>query len=680
MQDRQRQRASALPLFIVVLALTALPASAARYHVDADGVRETGPSRPDDWSPENCYGDLAKAMTAAAGGDSILVAHADHVVASSLIVRVAFLGNRSLSSRPDDARLALGDEGGFVLAAAVARLRLQGLTLEGGGAERRSPALTTTGPGVSLDLEGCHFTGLAAAAAGQGDIGGAAVRMLAGGTLTAQDCSFTENAGTGRGGAVYLGPQVEAVFTNCLFAANSIEGVDPRGGAIMIDARLALSRAAFRDCTFRDNWSGGPGGALSTLSAEVLLEDCVVQGNRSGQVNDWSEGAGVHFRRTSTDHTHPTPVVARRTVFEDNRGASARDLAGGDGGGWSSSGAVGGRRITVLIEDCLFRDNHNRQGAGVYIGSWSEGIVQRCRFIGNSASFQGGGVFKGGAGDEHRGETLMVDSCLFLRNRAGFDADDQPTGGPGRGGAIFCRMHPRVVVRHGTFVDNRISASSDSYGDAFAHLFEAGEWAPEMLCSLQNSVFWGAGGAQVQAHSSAGGMAAVQHCAASPGQLSLGGATLLGQVDLLASPFVSIETGYPLADGPLVDAGLDLGVALDLDRQPTPRGLAPDIGCFESPSLEPADEQGLLVSPNPFRNRTVLSHDLPAPGQVRLDLHDLRGRQVATLWNGPLAAGVHSWSWDGRDKHGRDCAAGAYVAWLQVAGHKPRTAKVIWIR
>jgi hypothetical protein len=680
MRELQPPRCHSLPLLIVALTLIALPAAAARYHVDTSGLREAGPSLPGNWTAENCYPDLAMAMAVAATGDSILVAHEDHVVSSSLTVTVAFLGNRSLSRQPDGARLMLGDEGALVLVTAVAGLRLQGLVLSGGSDDRQPPALTTTGPGISLELLGCTFTGLAAVAAVGGDIGGAAVRLLAGGTLTAVDCRFTDNASTGRGGAVYLNSQVEADFTNCLFEANSIRGGDPRGGAIMIDARLALSRATFRECWFLDNWSGGPGGALSTLSAEVLLEDCVVQGNRSGQVNGWSEGAGVHFRRNSTDHTHPTPVTVRRSVFEDNRGAPDLDVAGGDGGGFYTSGAIGGRRITVLVEDCLFTGNYNLLGAGVYVSRHSEGVVQRCRFVDNIAYFQGGGVFKGGASYDNRGETLMIDNCLFLRNRAGFTEGGQATGDFCLGGAVFCRMFPRVVVRHGTFIDNRISASSYSFGDAFAHLFEYGEWEPEMLCTLQNSVFWGSSGAHYQAYSSSGGMVAVQHCAAASDQMSMGGVALVGQVVLSSSPFLSQETGYPLVAGPLIDAGLDLGIALDLERQPRALGLAPDIGCFETPGLEPVETRGLQASPNPFLTTTMLSHDLAEAGQVRLDLHDMRGRLVATLWNGPLAAGVHVWSWDGRDQQGRDCAAAVYIARLQIEGSRPLTEKITWIR
>lgn len=45
--------------------------------------------------------------------------------------------------------------------------------------------------------------------------------------------------------------------------------------------------------------------------------------------------------------------------------------------------------------------------------------------------------------------------------------------------------------------------------------------------------------------------------------------------------------------------------------------------------------------PNPFREATTLTYDLPAPADVRLDVFDALGRLVATLDDGPRPAGTH---------------------------------------
>jgi hypothetical protein len=658
--------------------LSAGDALAARYHVQNDGLRDQFPSEPGDWSPANCYPDFAAALAAAAPGDSILFAREDHVIAASVTVAVAFLGEQELAEDRHGARLLLGDQGGLVVTGAGAALRIQGLALVGAGEARPLAAVTVTGDQAALWLIGCAFTGFDAI--GQGAAGGAALRVPAASFLTVRDCLFADNhCDGGRGGAVFLGAGVIAAFHDSVLRNNSVQGVDPRGGALMIDARQALSQAAFIGCTFADNWSGGPGGALSTLSAEVLLEDCIVTGNRSGLDNGWSEGAGLHFRRNVGDHTDATPVTVRRALVTGNRGATDLEFAGGDGGGFYTSGAADGRTITLLIEDSEFRENYNLLGAGVYVSRWSEGVVRRCRFIENTAYYQGGGVFKGGAFVENRGETLAIDTCLFLRNRGGFTEDGEPTGDFALGGAVFCRMFPRVLVRHCTFVDNHVSASFYSFGDAFAQVFEHGAWEEDMRCVLQNSVFWGSGDHR-QVFSSSGGLAVFSHCAAAPDQLELGGLVPIEFVALTGSPFVSDATGQPLPGGPLVDRGLDLGFLLDLDQRRMPSGPAPDIGCFEADEVPAGAPGRLLVRSNPAVGEAELRYAASAATPARLDLHDARGRLVRSLWRGSLVPGDQTWHWDGRDQRGHTCAAGVYVARLASDDRTLATAKLVLLR
>lgn len=71
------------------------------------------------------------------------------------------------------------------------------------------------------------------------------------------------------------------------------------------------------------------------------------------------------------------------------------------------------------------------------------------------------------------------------------------------------------------------------------------------------------------------------------------------------------------------------------------------------------------AAPNPFNPRTVLRFELPRDGAVRLDLHDLRGRRVATLLDGFREAGEHRLVWNGRDDGGQEVASGVYLARLE---------------
>ncbi len=77
----------------------------------------------------------------------------------------------------------------------------------------------------------------------------------------------------------------------------------------------------------------------------------------------------------------------------------------------------------------------------------------------------------------------------------------------------------------------------------------------------------------------------------------------------------------------------------------------------------------LDVEPNPFQVRSRFSFTLPAGNRVWLEIFDVGGRRVRTLAKGEgLGAGLHERSWDGRDDHGQQLAAGIYFARLRGGG------------
>jgi hypothetical protein len=84
-------------------------------------------------------------------------------------------------------------------------------------------------------------------------------------------------------------------------------------------------------------------------------------------------------------------------------------------------------------------------------------------------------------------------------------------------------------------------------------------------------------------------------------------------------------------------------------------------------------------APNPFNPSTALSFTLPAPGSVRLSIHDLRGRLVRLLADGPAEAGRNVVTWDGLDAAGAGVASGTYVARLEACG-RAVTRKLALVR
>jgi len=83
-----------------------------------------------------------------------------------------------------------------------------------------------------------------------------------------------------------------------------------------------------------------------------------------------------------------------------------------------------------------------------------------------------------------------------------------------------------------------------------------------------------------------------------------------------------------------------------------------------------------LARPNPFRSITTLAFELPAARNVMLVIHDINGRIVRRLADGPYEAGVHHAIWDGRDNSGRPVVSGIYFARL-VAGEFMSTVRIV---
>ena len=81
--------------------------------------------------------------------------------------------------------------------------------------------------------------------------------------------------------------------------------------------------------------------------------------------------------------------------------------------------------------------------------------------------------------------------------------------------------------------------------------------------------------------------------------------------------------------------------------------------------------------PNPFNPATTIPLVVPSGVKdVDLTIYNVLGQPMQRIWTGPLPAGEHLLTWDGRDAHGQPVAAGVYVYRLQV-GDQARTRKMV---
>jgi len=96
----------------------------------------------------------------------------------------------------------------------------------------------------------------------------------------------------------------------------------------------------------------------------------------------------------------------------------------------------------------------------------------------------------------------------------------------------------------------------------------------------------------------------------------------------------------------------------------------------------PAVLPQLLVAarPNPFNPRTMITFSLPRAGNVKVDIHDIRGRLVRQLVvDQAYPAGDSTVLWDGTDDTGRSLASGLYLMHVR-SGQSSVTGKLTLVR
>ena len=119
---------------------------------------------------------------------------------------------------------------------------------------------------------------------------------------------------------------------------------------------------------------------------------------------------------------------------------------------------------------------------------------------------------------------------------------------------------------------------------------------------------------------------------------------------------------FPLEPSAFVaaDAWDDIVVRAEIQEDvPPPRNIKPHM------------------NPNPFNPRTVLYFSLDREASVRIDLFDVSGRQVRSLFDGRLPAGPQALPWDGRDDARANVASGVYLVRTVVDGETTVTRATV---
>ncbi len=136
----------------------------------------------------------------------------------------------------------------------------------------------------------------------------------------------------------------------------------------------------------------------------------------------------------------------------------------------------------------------------------------------------------------------------------------------------------------------------------------------------------------------------------------------------IAAPGRYRENLLPLFGAPEMNLRLTAQGGLDFEPDclgaPTRADALTDVG---EPVPRPVRPR-LDAWPNPANPAVRLSVEMPSASDAELAVWDLRGRRVATVWSGPLAAGKRTFTWRGIDDSGRPAATGAYLVRLRTDG------------
>lgn len=82
--------------------------------------------------------------------------------------------------------------------------------------------------------------------------------------------------------------------------------------------------------------------------------------------------------------------------------------------------------------------------------------------------------------------------------------------------------------------------------------------------------------------------------------------------------------------------------------------------------VTPPVQTSLNTYPNPFRESTWIEYELDKREQVKLEVYNLKGQKVRSLYSGIADLGINRQQWDGRDENSVLCSSGVYYLKLQL--------------
>lgn len=110
--------------------------------------------------------------------------------------------------------------------------------------------------------------------------------------------------------------------------------------------------------------------------------------------------------------------------------------------------------------------------------------------------------------------------------------------------------------------------------------------------------------------------------------------------------------------------------------------LFKSIETVDNSSLEvlPLEDYSLNNYPNPFNPSTKISFIIPNNSNIEVNVYNIKGQKIKTLFQDEIDKGSHSILWNGDDDSGKPVSSGVYFYKLVIDGKKERIQKCILLK
>ena len=364
---------------------------------------------------------------------------------------------------------------------------------------------------------------------------------------------------------------------------------------------------------------GNPGNSVVSIENEetpnAKLIGVTITGGTGKPLSNVPHGGGIYINNASPS--------LENLIIKNN---IASGMGGGVGGGIYLMGS------NAIISGCEITDNESTYGGGIRCDGGNISITG-CTISDNFAVQSGGGIMFLSASE------ARVEYSVLTGNSAIY-------------GGTIANNNSNVLINKCTFFHNTglYGGAIQLEGMASAVIVNTILWKNAMNPANINEIEFGVGFCRAD----------VSHCDIYGGEEGVVGTGTLNWLEgnLNINPQFTDTTSLDLTlpeDSPCVDAGTSLFVINNdtLVNITNYVGTAPDMGAYEfgtpitaiSDPLARNDLQ-LHVIAGASLGEKIVQFILPDAGTVRMQAFDLRGRQTGMLYNGNMASGKQTTTWN----------------------------------